>query len=114
MNLAPITDAAVMAAAGAITGLAGLLLAKAPLIITWLRVYIDGSDATRLRYAIGNAAMRAMREIDGGATQDAAVGRMVGHCRDSMPSALARLGTSDETLRTMCEGELARVMAGRG
>jgi hypothetical protein len=113
MTLAPIADAAVTAAAGVFTALVGLLIARLPLLWTWLRVYIDGSDATRLRYAIGNAAQAALTAIDGGTSQDQAVADMVAYCRRAMPKALARLGTTDATLEAMCGGELARVMAGR-
>lgn len=114
MDISPIANAAMTAAAGALTALAGLLIARLPLLVTYARVYIDGSDATRLRFAIGNAAQAAMTAIDGGASQDQAVADMVAYCRRAMPSAIGRLGATDATLARMCEGELARVMAGRG
>ncbi|MBR0653063.1 hypothetical protein GXW78_25630 [Roseomonas terrae] len=114
MDLSPIASAAVTAAAGLVGALATAGLALLPRLWTLMRVYMDGSDATRLRYAIANASVRALREIDEGSTQDSAIARMVQHCRDSMPQALARLGTPDATLQTMCEAELARLMAGRG
>ncbi len=112
--LAPIADAAITAAAGAVTALATAAIPLVPRLWTWLRVSMDGSDATRLRYAISNAAQVAMRAIDGGQPQDRAVDEMVAHCRDSMPRAIARLAIPNTTLLTMCEAELARLMAGRG
>lgn len=114
VTLAPIADAAVLAAASAVTALAAMLLRHLPLIWTALRVYMDGNDATRVRYAIANRAQVAMQAIDGGQPQDRAVDEMIDYLRDSLPRALERLGTTNETLRTMCEAELARLMAGRG
>lgn len=113
MDISPIANAAVTAAAGVFTALVGLLIARLPLLVTWARVYIDGSDATRLRYAIGNAAELAMTAIADGAEQDQAVTDMVAYCRRNLPKALARLGATDATLEAMCSGELARVMVGR-
>lgn len=114
IDLSPIASAAVTAAAGALTALVGLLIARLPLLVTWLRVSIDGSDATRLRYAIANRGEVAMQAIDGGVSQDRAVEDMVAYVRGNLPRALGRLGTADDTLRIMCEAQLARLMAGRG
>ena len=114
MDLSPVTQAATAAAASALTLLAGALLARLPLLLNALRVYMDGSDATRLRFAIGNPAEVALPAIEGGQPQDRAVDEMVEYCQASLPRALARLGTPPETLRTMCEAALARLMAGRG
>ena len=113
MNIAPIADAAVTAAAGAVAALTAIMLARLPLLITYVRVSIDGSDATRLRYAIGNAAQAAMRAIDGGQPQDRAVDEMVAYLKANMPNAIRRLGSPDETLARMCEGGLARLMSER-
>jgi hypothetical protein len=113
MDLSPVMQAAVTAAAGAVTALAGLALARLPLLLTALRVWIDGSDATRLRFAVANAAEAAMRAVEGGQAQDRAVDEMMAYCEANLPRALARLGTAPETLRTMCEAALARLMAGR-
>lgn len=113
MDLSPIADAAMTAAAGVVTALAAVALAKMPLLIAYARASIDGSDATRLRYAIGNAAQAAMRAIDGGQAQDSAVADMVAYLKVNLPKAIGRLGASDETLTTMCEGGLARLMAER-
>lgn len=113
MDLSPVTQAAVTAAAGMVGALATALLAMLPRLWTAARVYMDGSDATRLRFAIGNAAEIALRAIEGGQPQDRAVDEMVAYCQASLPRAIARLGASPETLRTMCEAALARLMAGR-
>jgi hypothetical protein len=113
MDLSPLTQALVGAAAMAVTTLAGFALARLPLLLTYLRVSIDGSDATRLRYAIANRAEIAMQAIEGGMAQDRAVEDMVSYARDALPRALRRLELSDEALRTMCEAQLARLMAGR-
>lgn len=114
MDLSPIANAAVTAAAGVFTALVGLLIARLPLLVTWARVYIDGSDATRLRFAIGNAAEVALEAIAAGAQQDQAVADMVAYCRRNLPKALARLAVPDATLEAMCGAYLARLMAGRG
>jgi len=113
MDISPIADAAMTAAAGAVTALAAVALAKMPLLITYARVQIDGSDATRLRYAIGNAAQAALRAIDDGQPQDSAVADMVAYLKVNLPNAIKRLGAPDETLARMCEGGLARLMAER-
>lgn len=113
MNIAPIADAAMTAAAGAVTALSAIMISKLPLLVTYARVQIDGSDATRLRYAIGNAAVTAMAAIEGGEAQEQAVKAMVAYLKANLPKAIGRLGASDETLTTMCEGGLARLMAGR-
>ncbi len=113
MDTSPIADAAVTAAAGAFAALSALMIARLPLIVTYLRVSIDGSDATRLRFAIGNAAQAAMRAIDDGQSQDNAIVVMVAYAKANLPNAIARLKASDETLIRMCEGELARLMAAR-
>lgn len=113
MNLAPLADAAVTGAAGAIAALVALLIPRIPLLVTWLRVSVEGSDATRLRYAIANAAEVAMRAVEGGQPQDRAVDEMVAYCRANMPRLIARLAVPDTTLLTMCEAALARLMAGR-
>lgn len=113
MDISPIADAAVTAAASALTALAAIAIAKVPLLVTYARVQIDGSDATRVRYAIANAAQAAMRAIDGGQPQDSAVADMVAYLRSNLPRAIKRLGAPDETLTRMCEGALARLMAER-
>lgn len=113
VDLTPLAHAATAAAAGAVTALAGLLMARLPLIWTALRVSIDGSDATRLRFAIANASQTALRAIDGGQPQDRAVDDMVAYVRAAMPRAVARLGAADSTLVTMAEAELARAMVAR-
>jgi hypothetical protein len=113
LDLTPVTQAAVTAAAGLVGALATALLAMLPRLWTMARVYVDGSDATRLRFAVANAAEVALRAVEGGQPQDRAVDDMVGYCQASLPRALARLGTTPETLRTMCEAALARLMAGR-
>lgn len=113
VDLSPIAQAAVTAAAGLVGALATALMAMLPRVWTMARVYMDGSDATRLRFAIANAAEIALRAVEGGQPQDRAVDEMVAYCQASLPRALARLDTPTETLRTMCEAALARLMAER-
>lgn len=114
MNLAPIADAAVMAAAGLVGALATALLAVLPRLWTLMKVSINGADNTLLRNAIGSAARRAVVEIDGGRPTEIAIAAMADYVTDNLPSAVARLKVPEATLLTMCAGELARVMAGRG
>jgi hypothetical protein len=114
MDLSPVVQAAVGAAAAAVTALAGLALARLPLLITALRVWIDGADATHVRLAIGTAAERALVAVQGGQPVERAIGDMVGYVRDALPARLARLKLPPERLDAMCGAALARLMAGRG
>jgi hypothetical protein len=114
MDLSPLTQAAVGAAAAAVTALAGALLARLPLLITALRVAVNGADATLLRHALDNAAANAGALVNGGQPIERAIGDMVGYVRANLPQALARLKVPPETLAAMARAALARVLAGRG
>lgn len=114
MNLAPIADAAVTAAAGVFAALAALIIPMLPRAFRALAVYINGADNTLLRAAIGNAAQGAVEAIRRGERTEAAIGGMVDYVKDNLPSAIARLKVPADTLVTMCAAELARVMAGQG
>ena len=114
MNLAPLADAAVTGAAGAIAALVALLIPRIPLLVTWLRVNINGADTTLVRHAIANAALNEAREMERGLGADLAVSRMVRYAQDSLPDTIRRVGLSPETLAAMCRAEMARQMAGRG
>jgi hypothetical protein len=113
MDLSPVMQAAVTAAAGAVTALAGLALARLPLLLTALRVWMNGTDATLLRHAIDNAAERALLAVQGGQPTERAIGDMVGYVRANLPAAIGRLKVPPETLETMCAAALARLVAGR-
>ena len=114
MDLSPIANAAVTAAAGVFTTLVGLLIARLPLLVTWARVRINGADAELLRYAIANAAVNQAQEVDRGLGAELAIGRMAEYVRGAMPQAIKRIGLSPVTLEAMCRAEMARLMAGRG
>lgn len=113
MNLAPLADAAVMAAAGAVTALVGLLIPRIPLLVTWLRVAINGADTTLLRHAIANAAVNEAKEIERGLGAELAIGRMVEYVGDALPDTIRRIGLARPTLEAMCRAEMARLLAGR-
>lgn len=113
MDLSPLTQALVGAAASAVTLLAGVVLARAPLLLTALRVWINGADATLLRHAIDNAAVNAAQAVQGGQPIERAIGDMVGYVQGALPQALKRLGVARETLDAMASAALARVLAGR-
>ncbi len=112
-DLSPLTQALVGAAASAFTLLAGALLARLPLLLTALRVWINGSDATLLRHAMDNAAVNAAALVQGGQPMERAINDMVGYARANLPQALARLKVPPETLDAMASAALARVLAGR-
>jgi hypothetical protein len=114
MDLSPLTQALVGAAGAAVTALAGVALSRAPLLLTALRVWIDGADATHVRIAIGNAAEVALRAVDGGQPTERAIADMVDYVQGSLPKRVARLRLAAETLETMCGAALARLVAGRG
>jgi hypothetical protein len=114
MDLSPLTQALLGAAAAAVTALAGALLARLPLLLTALRVWINGADAELLRHAMGNAAMNAAQAVDGGQPIERAIGDMVGYVQGALPVALRRLDVPRETLQAMASAALARVLAGRG
>lgn len=114
MDLSPIADAAVTAAAGAVTALVAMLIPRLPLLVTWLRVSIDGTDATLLRHAIANAAQGAAQAIAGGQAVEAAIAGMVEYVMASVPGRVKRLGIPRDRLDAMCAAELARVQEGRG
>lgn len=111
VDLSPIASAAVTAAAGVVGTLAAAAIPLLPRLWVWLRVSVEGSDATRLRYAIDNAAQGALRAIRDGQPQDRAVDEMVAYAQANLPRAIARLQVPRETLQTMCEAALARLMA---
>jgi hypothetical protein len=113
-DLSPLTQALVGAAASAITLLAGVLLARLPLLLTALRVWIDGADATFVRHALSNAAVNAARAIDGGQPMERAIADIVGYVQANLPGRLGRLKVPPETLDAMASAALARVLAGRG
>ncbi len=85
MDISPIAQAAVTVAAGLVGTLATAALAMLPRLWMMMRVSMDGSDATRLGFAIRNAAMAGLHRIEGGQPQDDAITEMVGHCRRSAP-----------------------------
>jgi hypothetical protein len=114
MDLTALNQALVGAAAAAVTTLAGVALARLPLLLTALRVWIDGADATHVRIAIGNAAETALRAVQEGQPTERAIADMVGYVQGNLPRAIARLGVPRETLETMCGAALARLLAGRG
>ena len=113
MDLSPIANAAVTAAAAAVAALAGLLIPMLPRLFIWLKVSINGADNTLLRAAIANAAQRAVQEIDAGTATEVAIGGMADYVRANLPAAIARLKVPLQTLLTMCAAELARVQARR-
>lgn len=114
MDLSPVTQAVMTAAAAAVTALAGMALARLPLLITALRVWMTGADATLLRHAIDNAAERALVAVQDGQPTERAIADMVGYVRANLPQALGRLKVPVETIETMCAAALARLVAGRG
>jgi len=114
MNFSPIADAAMTAAAGAMTALAAAAIPLIPPLWTWLRVSIDGTDATLVRHAIANAAQGAVQAIAGGQPVERAIAGMVDYVLDSVPGRVKRLGIPRERLDAMCAAELARVQAGQG
>jgi hypothetical protein len=114
MDLTPVTQAVMMAAGAAVTALAGMAMARLPLVFTALRVWMTGADATLVRHAIDNAAEGALRAVRDGQPTERAIGDMVGYVEGAMPRTLARLKLRRETLETMCAAALARLVAGRG
>lgn len=114
MDLSPVTQAVLTAAGAAVTTLAGLAIARLPLLITALRVWINGADATLLRHAMDNAAVNAAALVQGGQPMERAIADMVGYVRANLPAALARLKVPAETLDAMASAALARALAGRG
>lgn len=113
MNLAPIADAVVIAAAGAVGTLAAAVIPMLPRLFRWLLVSINGADNTLLRAAIGTAAQAALKSIQGGMRTEAAIGGMVDYVKDNLPGAIGRLKVPSDTLVAMCVAELARVVAGQ-
>jgi hypothetical protein len=114
MDLSPLTQALVGAAASAVTLLAGGLLAMLPRLWTYAAVRINGADATLLRHAIENAAEEALRAVREGQPHERAIAGMVGYVQANLPRAIARLKVPVETIETMCAAALARLVAGRG
>lgn len=114
MNVAPLADAAVTAAAGVVTALVGLLIARLPLLVTYVRVAINGADAELVRHAIGNAAVNASTEMDRGLGAELAIRQMADYVLHALPDTTARIGLSRVTLEAMCRAEMARLLAGRG
>jgi hypothetical protein len=114
MDLSPLTQALVGAAALAVTTLAGAALARLPLLLTALRVWIDGADATHVRLAIGTAAEGALSAVEGGQPVERAIAEMVSYVQDALPQRVARLKLPRERIEEMCSAALARLMAGRG
>jgi hypothetical protein len=113
MDLSPLTQALVGAAAMAVTALVGAVMARLPLLLTALRVWINGADAELLRHALGNAAVNAARAVDGGQPTERAIADMVGYAQGALPGALKRMGVARETLDAMASAALARVLAVR-
>jgi hypothetical protein len=114
MDISPLTQALVGAAAAAVTALAGALLARLPLLLTALKVSVNGADATLLRHALDNAAANAAALVQGGHPMERAIADMVGYVRANLPGAIGRLKVPPETLDAMASAALARVLAGRG
>lgn len=114
MDLSPIANAAVTAAAGVFTTLVGLLIARLPLLVTWARVSINGADAELVRHAIANAAVNQAQAVDRGLGIETAIALMAEYVEGAMPQAMNRIGLGPETLEAMCRAEMARLMAGRG
>lgn len=114
VDLSPVAQAAVTAAAGLVGALATALLAMLPRLWTYAAVRISGADVTLLRHAIDNAAERALIAVQDGQPTERAIGDMVGYVRANLPQALGRLKVPAETLETMCAAALARLVAGRG
>ena len=114
MNVAPLADAAVTAAAGVFTALVGLLIARLPLLVTYARVRINGADAELVRHAIANAAVNQAEAIERGLTIETALALMAGYVQGAMPETVKRMGLSPATLEAMCRAEMARLLAGRG
>lgn len=110
MNLSPLTDALLGAAAASVTLLASLLVPLLPRLFVWLRVRINGADAELVRRAIENAATNALAPVHGGQPMQRAIDDMVAYVRASLPGALGRLRVSDETLDAMCRAALARAL----
>ncbi|MBR0649494.1 hypothetical protein GXW78_07475 [Roseomonas terrae] len=115
MNLAPIMDAAVLAAAGAVTALAGLLIRSLPLLLRYLSVQINGADTTLIRHAIENAAQLALEKVRQGLGSEVAIQGMADYVAGALPETTQRVGIARVTLEQMCRAAFARkVAAGDG
>lgn len=112
--MGPIVDAAVLAAAGAVTTLAGMLVRHLPLLVRYLAVQINGADTTLIRHAIDNAAQLAAGKVRDGLGSEIAIREMADYVARNLPETIARVGLSRPTLEQMCRAAFARLVAGVG
>lgn len=113
MDLSPIAHATVAAAASFVTALAAAVVSMLPRIWRYMEVRINGADTELVRHAINNAAEVAIQRVKSGTLMHVAIMEMVAYVTANLPTTVKRIGTSEETLETMCRAAYARLVAER-